>query len=383
MSGGVDSAVAAARVVEAGHDVVGVHLSLSRDPVTARTGHSSPKDAHDARLVADVLGVPFQVWDLAERFDVEVVADFVAEYAVGRTPNPCVRCNARIKFSALLDRALALGFDAVCTGHYARRAPDPLRGPSDGALASIEGIPELHRAADPVKDQSYVLAMLAPWQIARALFPLGETAKPQVRREATERGLLVAGKRDSNDICFITGGDTQGWLTRRLGSRPGAIVDVDGRVLGEHTGTYGFTVGQRKGLRLGRPAADGRPRYVLDVQAATDTVVVGPREELQVTRLVAVRPSWCGRPPRAGDGVGVQVRAHGEEVPGTVLAVRDEQSPAGEGQPPAGEGPGTVVTVETRLDRPITGAAPGQILVLYDGSRVIGAATLTRPTSCS
>lgn len=386
MSGGVDSAVAAARVVDAGHEVVGVHLALSREPATMRTGARgccSLEDANDARRAADVLGIPFYVWDLAERFEADVVADFVAEYAAGRTPNPCVRCNERIKFSALLDKALALGFDAVCTGHYARLAPDPLAGSSVPVAA-----PTLHRAADPAKDQSYVLAVLTPAQLRHAIFPLGGDTKPQVRAEAAARGLRVAEKPDSHDICFIADGDTQGWLERRLGARPGRIVDPAGQVLGEHTGTYAFTVGQRKGLRLGRPAADGRPRYVLDVQPVTGTVVVGPREALEVSRLEASGAGWCGRPPRPGDRVGVQVRAHGEEVPATLLelpAPADAVPAAAEGSggaggagvdavPAAGTAPGAVVV---RLDRPIAGAAPGQTLALYVGTRVVGAATIT------
>src|SRR5512135_516614 len=194
MSGGVDSAVAAARAVDSGHDVVGVHLALAREPATLRTGARgccTLEDARDARRSADVLGIPFYVWDLAERFEQEVIDDFVAEYAAGRTPNPCVRCNERIKFSALLDRALALDFDAVCTGHYARLLDPPDGGPR-----------ELHRATDPAKDQSYVLAVLQQDRLPQALFPLGDTCKGDVRAEAARRGLQVATKPDSHDICF-------------------------------------------------------------------------------------------------------------------------------------------------------------------------------------
>jgi tRNA-specific 2-thiouridylase len=359
MSGGVDSAVAAARVVEAGHDVVGVHLALSREPATLRTGARgccSLEDAHDARRAADVLGIPFYVWDLAERFERDVVEDFVAEYAAGRTPNPCVRCNERIKFSALLDKALALGFDAVCTGHYARVGTDP-----------VTGVPTLHRAADPAKDQSYVLAVLTAGQLAHALFPLGDVTKPQVRAEAARRGLRVAEKPDSHDICFIADGDTRGWLERRLGERPGQIVDPGGTVLGEHTGTYGFTVGQRKGLRLGRPAADGRPRYVLDVQPVSGRVVVGPRDALAVTLVEAGPAGWCGPAPVPGQRVGVQVRAHGEEVPAVVEAVAGR----------AVVGSAVAGGVGVRLERPLSGVAAGQTLALYDGDRVLGAATIT------
>ena len=265
MSGGVDSATAAARAVDAGHQVTGVHLALSANPKSYRTGARgccTLEDARDARRAADVIGIPFYVWDMAERFHRDVVEDFVAEYAAGRTPNPCLRCNEKIKFAAVLDRALALGFDAVCTGHYARI--------EDGVL---------HRAADPGKDQSYVLAVLTSEQLSHALFPLGDTPKAQVRAEAAGRGLAVADKPDSHDVCFIADGDTKAFLARHLGQAPGQIVDTSGAVLGEHDGAYAFTVGQRRGLRVGTPADDGRPRYVLDIEPVTRTVTVGPAEE--------------------------------------------------------------------------------------------------------
>ena len=285
MSGGVDSATAAARAVDAGHEVTGIHLALSANPSSYRTGARgccTLEDARDARRAADVIGIPFYVWDMAERFHRDVVQDFVAEYAAGRTPNPCLRCNEKIKFAAVLDKALALGFDAVCTGHYAR-----IR---DGIL---------HRAADPGKDQSYVLAVLTSEQIGHAMFPLGDTPKAQVRAEAAERGLAVADKPDSHDVCFIADGDTRGFLARHLGQAPGQIVDQSGAVLGEHDGAYGFTVGQRRGLRVGTPAGDGKPRYVLDIEPVTRTVTVGPAEGLDVTEITATRPVWTGCvPPR-------------------------------------------------------------------------------------
>jgi len=267
LSGGVDSAVAAARAVAAGHDVVGVHLALSRTRAERRTGSRgccSIADAGDARRAADVLGIPYYVWDLSERFEETVVADFLAEYEAGRTPNPCVRCNQHVKFDALLTRALALGFDAVCTGHYARIDTAP-----DGARS-------LHRAADAAKDQSYVLAVMGPDRLRHAMFPLGTVAsKDEVRAEAAARGLPVATKPDSYDICFVADGDTPGFLRDRLGSRPGPVVDAAGTVLGEHDGAYAYTGGQRRGLGLSAPAPDGRPRYVLEVSARTNTVVVG------------------------------------------------------------------------------------------------------------
>src|SRR3954451_4568488 len=248
MSGGVDSAVAAARAVDAGHQVTGIHLALSKNPQSYRTGSRgccTIEDAGDARRAADVVGIPFYVWDMSDRFHEDVVEDFTAEYAAGRTPNPCLRCNEKIKFSAVLDRALALGFDAVVTGHYARLATAP-----DGGV-------ELHRSADPGKDQSYVLGVLVQDQLRHAVFPLGASRKTEVRAEAAERGLAVAAKPDSHDICFISDGDTAGWLRKRIGSEPGRIVDTAGRQVGVHEGAYAFTVGQRRGLRLDEPSADG------------------------------------------------------------------------------------------------------------------------------
>ena len=351
MSGGVDSAVAAARAVEAGHEVVGVHLALSRNPSTLRAGARgccTIEDAGDARRAADVLGIPFYVWDLAERFERDVIDDFVAEYEAGRTPNPCVRCNEKIKFSALLDKAVALGFDAVCTGHYAQVLP---------GVDSTDG-PELHRAVDPSKDQSYVLSVLSPEQLSRAMFPLGDTPKEQVRVEAAERGLRVAAKPDSHDICFISDGDTQGWLAKRLGERPGALVDTAGEVIGSHTGAYGFTVGQRKGLAIGTPAADGKPRYVLSIEPVSNTVVVGQLADLEIARITGGRVGWCAPVPEVGAVVGVQVRAHGAEVPARVVAVGPD-------------------LVEVELDDAVRGVATGQTLTLYIGTRVIGASTIT------
>ncbi len=343
MSGGVDSATAAARAVDAGHEVTGVHLALSANPRSYRTGARgccTLEDARDARRAADVIGIPFYVWDMAERFHRDVVEDFVAEYAAGRTPNPCLRCNEKIKFAAVLDRALALGFDAVCTGHYARIV--------DGTL---------HRAADPAKDQSYVLAVLTADQLAHPMFPLGDTPKTEVRAEAARRGLAVAAKPDSHDVCFIADGDTKAFLARHLGAAPGRIVDSAGAVLGEHDGAYAFTVGQRRGLRVDTPAADGRPRYVLDIEPVTKTVTVGTADELDVTEIAASRPVWTGcQPPTQPLDCLVQLRAHGEPHVCTVHL--------------DGE------MLRIRLHRPARGVARGQAAVLYDGDAVLGSATI-------
>ena len=348
MSGGVDSAVAAARAVDAGHDVVGVHLALSETPAALRGGSRgccSREDAGDARRAADVLDIPFYVWNFAARFGAEVVDDFVTAYANGQTPNPCVRCNEKIKFAALLDRALGLGFDAVCTGHYARRSGGVLR-----------------RAVDGGKDQSYVLAVLTAAQLRHAMFPIGDTPKTRIRAEAAARGLRVADKPDSHDICFIPSGDTRGFLAERLGARPGAVVDAgSGQVLARHDGVHGFTVGQRRGLGLGRPAADGRPRYVLGIEPASGTVRVGPAEALDVSVIDARRPVWsAGAAPDGPFTCTVQVRAHGGVAPATV-------------HPEGAE-------LHVELDTPLRGVAPGQVLALYRpdtaGDVVLGSATI-------
>ncbi|WP_219413229.1 tRNA 2-thiouridine(34) synthase MnmA [Pseudonocardia nigra] len=349
MSGGVDSAVAAARAVAAGHDVVGVHLALSETPAALRSGSRgccSREDAADARRAADVLGIPFYVWDFAARFTEDVVDDFVAAYAAGQTPNPCLRCNEKIKFSALLERALALGFDALCTGHYARLENGQLR-----------------RAVDADKDQSYVLAVLTEHQLAHSMFPIGDTPKAQVRAEAAERGLRVADKPDSHDICFIPSGDTRAFLGARLGSRPGAVVDdATGAELARHDGVHGFTVGQRKGLGIHAPADDGRPRYVLGIEPVSGTVRVGPAGALDVRTIDAARPVWsAGRSPGDRFPCMAQVRAHG----GLAAAVA-EPGPDG---------------VRVELEEPLRGVAPGQAVALYRpdpaGDVVLGSATIT------
>lgn len=353
MSGGVDSAVAAARAVEAGHDVVGVHLALSRAGGTLRTGSRgccTIEDAMDARRAADRLGIPFYVWDFSERFRDDVIADFVSEYEAGRTPNPCMRCNEKIKFAALLERALELGFDAVCTGHYATLVDGP------------EGR-ELHRASDEAKDQSYVLGVLSAEQLAHAYFPLGSTpSKAVVRAEAAARGLTVAQKPDSHDICFIPDGDTRGWLAERVGATPGDVVDREGAVVGRHEGAHAFTVGQRRGLSLGVPAADGKPRFVLEVRPVSNTVVVGPKEALATAEIAGERFTWAGRAPASGDiACHVQIRAHAEPVSAQATIT-------------AGE-------VTVRPDVPFDGVAPGQTAVLYDGTRVLGQFTIDRTVS--
>ncbi len=345
LSGGVDSAVAAALAVDAGHDVTGVHLALSSSPAALRSGSRgccSREDARDAGRVADVLGIPFYVWDLAERFRADVIDDFVAEYAAGRTPNPCLRCNEKIKFTAVLDRALALGFDGVVTGHHAAL--------SDGVLT---------RSVDEAKDQSYVLAVLTPEQLASTVLPLGGLRKDEVRALARERGLGVADKADSHDICFIADGDTAGFLRSALGPAPGPVVDaLTGAVVGTHDGAYAFTVGQRRGLALTVPAGDGRPRYVLSVTPVTRTVTVGPASALDICSLVTGPPVWSSPRPLPLR-CSVQLRAHGMVHDCFVTAAS-----------------GPLAGWQLALDTPARGVAPGQTAVLYDGPTVLGSATL-------
>jgi tRNA-uridine 2-sulfurtransferase len=347
MSGGVDSSVAAARMVDAGHDVVGVHLALSSAPGTLRTGSRgccSKEDASDARRVADVLGIPFYVWDFAERFSEDVIDDFVSSYARGETPNPCVRCNQRIKFSALSARAVALGFDTVATGHYARLSGGRLR-----------------RAVDRDKDQSYVLAVLSADQLRHASFPIGDTPKPQIRAEAADRGLAVADKPDSHDICFIPSGDTRAFLGERIAVRRGTVVNADGAVLAEHDGVHGFTIGQRKGLGIAGPGPDGRPRYVTAIDAQTGTVQVGDATDLDVNALTGRASVFTtGTAPSGPVECSVQVRAHGETVDAVTELIGAE--------------------LFVRLRSPLRGVACGQTLVLYrpdpDGDEVLGSATI-------
>ncbi len=371
MSGGVDSAVAAARAVEAGHDVVGVHLALSRMPGTLRTGSRgccTIEDSMDARRVANLLGIPFYVWDFSERFKEDVVDDFVAEYAAGRTPNPCLRCNEKIKFAALLDKAVALGFDAVATGHYATI----VEGPAG---------PQLHRASAWAKDQSYVLGVLTTEQLAHCYFPLGDTPSKQlIRQEAEERGLQVAHKPDSHDICFIPDGDTRGWLSEHLTREPGDIVDEAGEVVGRHDGAHGYTIGQRRGLQLGRPAADGNPRYVLSIRPVSNQVVVGPKEHLAIGRISGGRYSIAGNPGfdlAERFACEVQIRAHADPVP-AIAVLRPILDSERTEQHRADATHEIVAEIDLEHAEPLLGVAPGQSAVMYVGTRVLGQFTIDR-----
>jgi len=337
VSGGVDSAVAAARLRDDGHEITAVHLVL-RDGAEAA--------AQDARRVADALGVPFELWDLREEFEARVLNDFADEYAAGRTPNPCLVCNRTIKFGAMLDRALASGFDGVITGHYAR------------LVRSQDGTTALMRASNAAKDQSYVLSVLTQAQLRHVWLPLGTSTKDEVRTEAAARDLPVAAKAESMDLCFIPDGDTAGWLRARLGERAGAIVDEAGKVLGSHDGTYRFTIGQRKGMNLKRPATDGDPRFVVGLDVDAGRVIVGPRARLMVSKLVCGPVTWtAGAAPAMPLDTLIQVRAHAGTHAGIVKMPADG-------------------VTEIALCTPITGVAPGQTAAFYIGEKVVGSAVI-------
>jgi tRNA-uridine 2-sulfurtransferase len=337
MSGGVDSAVAAARCVAAGDDVVGISLRLVR----GAGGHCcSLDDFRDAQAVADRLGFPHYVIDAADTFAERVVAPFVAEYLAGRTPNPCARCNEHVKFGLLWQRARELGAARLATGHYARIARD-------------EHGPLIRTAADPRKDQSYMLAKLDPAQLDRLSFPLGGLTKDAVRQLARDAGLPVADKRESQDLCFVAGLGGRAFLRRHGGPRlrkPGEIVDPDGRVLGHHEGQHEFTVGQRRGLDLSGP----EPLYVLRKEAASNRVTVGPKSAL-ATRTVRIEGARLHRPAEAVQHV--RLRYHARP-----LACR--ATPAGDG------------TVELELAEPAEAVAPGQQACLMSDDCVVGEGTI-------
>jgi tRNA-specific 2-thiouridylase len=339
MSGGVDSSVAACLLQEQGYEVVGSHMRLVHLEGVEH-GCCGPAARADAEAVARIAGFPFEVADMTLEFDEHVIDDFVAEHAAGRTPNPCARCNAEIKFGAFLRRADELGIDFVATGHYVRTSRD------------ARGRSRLFRGADPSKDQSYMLHMLGQRELARSLFPVGGLAKAETRRHAERLGLPVAGKPDSQELCFAPSGDAGGFL-RELAPhlmRPGEVVDPDGRVLAHHAGAAAFTVGQRRGLGVSGPA----PAYVLEVDAAANRVVVGPGELLARGGLVADRVSWvAGEPPAEGPfEAEVRIRYRGEDVP-SVLEIEGDR-------------------LRVTFRRPQRGIAPGQSVVVYREHELLG-----------
>jgi tRNA-specific 2-thiouridylase len=351
MSGGVDSSVTAAMLAGAGYDVVGVTLQLyDHGAAIGRKGACcAGQDIHDARRVADTIGIPHYVLDYESRFRQAVMEDFADTYLAGETPIPCVRCNQRVKFRDLLDTARDLGADALATGHYARRETGPAG-------------PRLLRAADSAKDQSYFLFATTKPQLDLLRFPLGGMSKDETRALAQRFDLPVAGKPDSQDICFVPNGSYAAVVEKlRPGAaEPGEIVHVDGRALGRHAGIIHYTVGQRRGLGLG----GGDQLYVVRLEPATRRVVVGPREALAVPAFTVRELNWLGDAPLNGEGIAADVK------------IRSAAPPAAATIHAAGEGRAHVA-----FDRAQEGVAPGQACVFYSGDRVLGGGWIERPAA--
>ena len=347
MSGGVDSSVAACMLAEQGHEVLGSHLKLVH---TGGVDHGccGPSAETDARDVAEHAGFPFEIADMSEVFEERIVGDYVAAHESGRTPNPCVRCNERIKFGAFLDRANELGFDFVATGHYVRTRRDQ------------HGRWRLSRGLDRSKDQSYVLAGLTQTQLARSLFPVGSQTKAETRAHAERFGLSVAGKPDSQDLCFAPAGDAGAFLEARAPHlvSDGDVVDPEGRVLGTHHGAHRYTVGQRRGLGI----STGDRTYVLEIDAPANRVVVGPSALLTRPGLLAEGVNWIAERPDGPFEATVKIRYRGEDVDAVV-------EPAG--------------TMEARVEfrSPQAAVTPGQAVVFYAGDEVVGGGTIDRSFS--
>jgi len=359
MSGGVDSAVAAALMVEAGHDVVGFTMNLWPDwvpPADDGPGCCGLGAIDDARAVARTLAIPHYVLNLREAFERAVIQEFAGEYARGRTPNPCIACNRAIKFALLLERVRALGMERLATGHYARVEHGP-----DGAV-------RLLRAVDRRKDQSYVLAGVARDQLAQVVFPVGAHTKPQIRAIARRHGLRVADKPDSQEICFVPRGDHSEVVARYAphAVRPGPVFDGDGRQVGEHRGIARYTVGQRRGLGGVAPSSGdgaaptprGRPRYVVAIDGARNALRIGSADELRCQELLACDANWIAIDDLRGQrAVTARIRHGGDDVPAVI-------TPAGANR------------VRVGFLEPPRAAAPGQAIAFYEGDVVVGGAVI-------
>ena len=358
MSGGVDSSVAAALLVEQGHEVVGATLKLWGGP--SDSGCCSVADVEDARRVAQQLGIAHHVFNLTEEFDRNVVAPYVGEHALGRTPNPCIECNRSMKFDRLLHRADRLGFHRLATGHHAR-------------VGSASASFQLRRGADPLKDQSYVLSMLGQEALSRVLFPVGEMTKDEVRAHAHRLGLRTADKPDSQDVCFIGSAEgREGFLSGRVDLHPAEVVDGEGRPAGSVQAVELVTVGQRRGMGHG---SDGKRRYVTHVDVAARRVTVGSAAEAMQSSVVLAGPSmtWVDRPLAPGARAVAQVSAHGRPVPCTV-AVADADADAVTAAVTAAAD--YTAALEVIFDDPQRPVAPGQTVALYDAldpDAVVGA----------
>ena len=345
MSGGVDSSTAAAILKEEGYEVIGLTMHLW-DPLENGLGNfgrcCSPEDIHEARRVADQLEIPHYVLNLRKAFEQEVVDYFVAEYLRGRTPNPCVRCNDRIKFGPLLQKAEELGAKALVTGHYARIEFDPSKKRY-----------LLKRGRDRNKDQSYFLFLLTQTQMSKVFFPLGEKSKPEVRQQALRLGLRVAQKAESQEVCFIPDNRYGRFVERRIGRevfQPGEIVNRQGKVLGLHRGLYSYTIGQRRGLGIGAPY----PHYVLALDTEANRVVAGRKEELFSDGLVAGGVNWIPFPKLEGEvEASVQIRYRHPAAPALLKPLNGGK-------------------VEVKLRVPQKSVAPGQAAVFYQGDEVLG-----------
>jgi tRNA-specific 2-thiouridylase len=348
MSGGVDSSVAAALLAEQGHEVIGVSMQLydQSDGQTSFGSCCSLDDLYDARRVAAVIGIPHYILNFEREFDQQVVSNFVSEYASGRTPIPCARCNSDLKFATLAERASGFGADRVATGHYARVDRD---GP-DGAA-------RLKRGVDLAKDQSYFLFSLTQAQLARAEFPVGDVSKDVVRQYAHRFALPVADKADSQEICFVPDDDYASFVSRRAPgvAAPGDVVDQSGQVIGRHDGIHRFTVGQRKGLGLAA-SPDGAPRYVLSLRPVDQQVVVGPRSALEQTSLTASGVNWINGRPDAPLHIAAQIRHRHRAAAARVTPL---DTPAAS-------------RAQVLFDEPQTAITPGQAVVFYDGDIVVG-----------